>query len=489
MEPQLLMDKQDRISFEVLLELKAASNEPVNMGSVLEALDLTPYLLKTAISNVNSDIAETFDTHDVGILTIENTLLQGQNISNLVIQRLKLLYISRSSLLPAFEYHMFFDKLLTPGQYAGKTWVSRAAFYRNVKNVKSILKKEFKVSNKSLINNEFQCRLNLFQLYYDIYSGFNTPFSNLDDLVQDIINVCKPYFDRPLRLSEQFKFSIFLRIWILRHRNQGFNTDLTVRIETENKCYNELFHDLKKVMGTKFNLDQYEMSYLYGFLLAKQFITRDDAYEISENFPLASSLTTNFLKYFKASSVTDEPIDETTESALEKDLLNVNLQLTSFYIEPMTFIRKNSMKFFKKSYPSFDIVVNRFFNELKKQDNMQNLDEKNWTNLYYGYIFALINNIPAEVLSERVYVAVDFSQGDLYTNYVINSLQAFHHANIVIEDEVSRSTDIFISDIYSPQVSQPQLTWEDPPTPLDWEDLGSLIEELRAKKAFELFRA
>lgn len=59
-------------------------------------------------------------------------------------------------------------------------------------------------------------------------------------------------------------------------------------------------------------------------------------------------------------------------------------------------------------------------------------------------MFALINNIPAGLLKERVYVAVDFSQGDLYTEYVIKSLDAFHHANIIIETNISKDTDIFV---------------------------------------------
>lgn len=53
---------------------------------------------------------------------------------------------------------------------------------------------------------------------------------------------------------------------------------------------------------------------------------------------------------------------------LRVDLLNVNLQLTSFYIEPTTFVRENSVKFFKKSYPSFDIVINRFLKTFEKNE-------------------------------------------------------------------------------------------------------------------------
>ena len=119
-------------------------------------------------------------------------------------------------------------------------------------------------------------------------------------------------------------------------------------------------------------------------------------------------------------------LDENTEESLRHDLINVNLQLTSFYIEPSTFVRENSIKFFGKTYPSFDILIHRFLQSIQTEHEIT-LDAPKWVNLYYGYMFALINNIPARLLKERVYVAVDFSQGDLYTEYVINLYDAFHH--------------------------------------------------------------
>lgn len=200
---------------------------------------------------------------------------------------------------------------------------------------------------------------------------------------------------------------------------------------------------------------------------------------------MATRLTDSLIQWIKDYPITLS-INPNIEETLRHDLINVNLQLTSFYIEPTTFVRENSIKFFGKTYPSFDILIHRFLQNIQKEYSLA-LDAPKWINLYYGYMFALINNIPAGLLKERVYVAVDFSQGDLYPEYVIKSLDAFHHANIIIETNISKDTDIFVSDIYSQSVKQPQLTWEDPPTPEDWTNLGDLIEKVRAKKAFALF--
>lgn len=53
---------------------------------------------------------------------------------------------------------------------------------------------------------------------------------------------------------------------------------------------------------------------------------------------------------------------------------------------------------------------------------------------------------------------------------------------------MSANTDIYISDVFAQKLHLPQLTWEDTPTPSDWEDLGAMIERIRASKASALFK-
>lgn len=488
MDPKLLMDKRDQLSFEILSELNKSSNQPVDVNEIAANLGLSAYKLNSSLEYINNDLVELADTQNAHVIVISKGIWQSENLSNLIVQKIKLAYFNRSQLFPAFEHLMFYDEVLTPNQFLNQSYLSRAALYRNIKSAKSIIKKHLNLKEfGSAANLEFRYRLVLFQLYYNVYSGLEVPFPKLNDLINDLISDCEPYFDRPLRLSQEFKLSVFLRIWIMRHRNQKINTDSVVVIDKEDAKYPELFQKIKKTLGRKFALDHAEMGYLYGFLLAKQYIKQSNDHEINTNFPLASKLSDHFIDFIEKHHIIDAPMGPNLKDGLRADLLNVNLQLTSFYIEPTTFVRENSVKFFKKSYPSFDIVINRFLKTFEKNEGFT-LDRSNQINLYYGYVFALINNIPAHSLTERVYIAVDFSQGDLYTDYVISSLDAFHHANIIIEEKVSANTDIYISDVFAQKLHLPQLTWEDPPTPSDWEDLGAMIESIRASKASALFK-
>lgn len=101
-------------------------------------------------------------------------------------------------------------------------------------------------------------------------------------------------------------------------------------------------------------------------------------------------------------------------------------------------------------------------------------------------MFAFINHIPTESLRDQVHICVDFSQGTLYTQYVISTLATFNNAHIVIEQKLSQDTDIYLSDIYSQTVNQPQIIWQNPPTPTDWSVLGDIIVKTKKEKSSNL---
>ena len=81
---------------------------------------------------------------------------------------------------------------------------------------------------------------------------------------------------------------------------------------------------------------------------------------------------------------------------------------------------------------------------------------------------------------------MDFSQGNLYTNYVIQSLApSTTHTSLLIR--LTADTDIYISDFHSKKVSQTQVIWQDPPTPVDWSNLADLILDAKRQKLPSLF--
>lgn len=168
MDPKLLMDKRDQLSFEILSELNKSSNQPVDVNEIAANLGLSAYKLNSSLEYINNDLVELADTQNAHVIVISKGIWQSENLSNLIVQKIKLAYFNRSQLFPAFEYLMFYDEVLTPNQFLNQSYLSRAALYRNIKSAKSIIKKHLNLKEfGSAANLEFRYRLVLFQLYYN----------------------------------------------------------------------------------------------------------------------------------------------------------------------------------------------------------------------------------------------------------------------------------------------------------------------------------
>ena len=222
-----------------------------------------------------------------------------------------------------------------------------------------------------------------------------------------------------------------------------------------------------------------ELNYLYTFLMVQNYLPVDATVFNPQIMPVAAKLTDQFMSNVVAHHILVDP-QQLSQLPLRDKIFNIHIQFTTFYIEPTTFVDASQVSFFQESYPLFDEIVSSFILGLKQQTLIQ-FSTKDATNLYFSYMFALINAIPNELLVDKVYICVDFSQGDLYTDYIISTLQAFNNAHIVIEENVSEHTDIYLSDFYSRFITQTQIIWQDPPTPTDWAQLADTI--VATKKA------
>ena len=58
MDPILLMDKKDQLSFEILSLINRAADAPVNMDHVADKLEVSSYKLNAALSTINTDLRE-----------------------------------------------------------------------------------------------------------------------------------------------------------------------------------------------------------------------------------------------------------------------------------------------------------------------------------------------------------------------------------------------------------------------------------------------
>lgn len=146
-------------------------------------------------------------------------------------------------------WNIYCNDLVTPKKYIPKAFSSRAVFYRQLTLVKQLLTDEFNnLTIQTGKDREFQIRLEIIELYEQIYKGLKEPFPELDPLISGIFDSLTPFFKHQLQHGEKFKLSIFLRIWILRHNNHKY-----VRFSAPHplnvKRYDKIYHVLKQTLG------------------------------------------------------------------------------------------------------------------------------------------------------------------------------------------------------------------------------------------------
>ncbi|WP_054666446.1 hypothetical protein [Lacticaseibacillus camelliae] len=137
--------------------------------------------------------------------------------------------------------------------------------------------------------------------------------------------------------------------------------------------------------------------------------------------------------------------------------------------------------FFANLYPGFDELILTFISQLAKRADPV-LNRTMAVNLYFSYMFTLINYLPTEALRDKVYVCVDFAQGPIYTDYISRTLSSFDNAFIVVEHRLSKHTDVYLSDFSDPTLAIPQVTWANPPSPADWGELADLTVRVKQAK-------
>lgn len=246
-----------------------------------------------------------------------------------------------------------------------------------------------------------------------------------------------------------------------------------------------MFEQLKTKLASQLILPEDEFNYLYSFLIAQNYLGLDRLRQLSENIPAVAELGTQFTDELKQTNVLlDTKLINSRE--LTESLLQIHFQFATFYIEPTTFISPDQVQFFADLYPAFDAAISHSITKLQRREDLH-LTQKMAVNLYFSYMFALINAVPTQFMRDQVHICVDFSQGTLYTKYVIQSLDAFNHAHIIIDPHITDETDIYISDFHSRKVTIEQVIWQDPPTPVDWSALADLILTTKRNKLPQLF--
>lgn len=448
-------------------------------------MSLTRYRLDKLFDDLNHDLITVSTDVPCYIDEQVSGVWHANNISTIILQKLQLQYLFRSHVYAALEYRFFYNNLTKKSDFSKAHHLSRTAFYSKLSTVDKLLTKiGFFVPGTTLNDDEFTVRLHLFQLYYTLFNGIAEPFTELDEPVVAIITAYQHHFQHQLAPTQKVKLRIFLKIWLKRLQNKCYLSSDHFAAQAANVRGQSFLTEVKQLLAPAIVLSDSELHDLYFFLLSQEMVQLDSEQELIRLFPTANLLTDHVLERLHKQKIIENQ-NQLDWRGLRHSLLGIHIQYTSFYIEPTTFTDEKKVKFFQDLYPAFDFVIHDFLQYLNEKQLLP-LSTASRVNLYFSYMFSLINAIPPELVVDRVHIFVDFSQGCLYTDYVKKSLDAFNHANLVLETALSDHIDLYISDFFSKEVTAPQIIWQDPPTPTDWSLLADMILNLKQRKLNQL---
>ena len=78
-----------------------------------------------------------------------------------------------------------------------------------------------------------------------------------------------------------------------------------------------------------------------------------------------------------------------------------------------------------------------------------------------------------------VHIVIDFSEGNLFNDYIASGIQSITGLNIKIDQHLSSLTDIYLTDTFNPSYTKQQIIWPAMPQKSDWQQLKAYIMDLQ----------
>ena len=149
--------------------------------------------------------------------------------------------------------------------------------------------------------------------------------------VAGLLKLIAAFIGTPLRPSQTTKLSVFVKLWLLRVRNQGQLTHDLLPHHAIDAEADAFITQVQRYMQPLEALSWRECNYLYTFLVAQGFVSFGPHEHLATAFPQASALTHQFLTALTARTklVEQALLDE---SKLIAELDQIHLQYTRFFV-------------------------------------------------------------------------------------------------------------------------------------------------------------
>ncbi|MBP2098478.1 helix-turn-helix domain-containing protein [Enterococcus rivorum] len=477
------IDTSDRDKLKIVSMFEEQGTEEISFEHLMMTFGFSRFKLNNYIKQLNEDL-EKYGA-SLQIIYLPCTEVKVTGFTNEILRKLRLVYLKKSTLFAMFS-ELIVSKLSIK-EFGKSRFFSRSKTYIIKKELEKILASVgLGISNKELSGSEEKIRKFAFEVYYYFFNGLEFPFSESvrkeTSLVSRILMSEVKIESVPTRMT---KLELFMSISILRiknrHKVEESSVDLT-------KLRKDIFGEklsFYKSVEENYLLSAQELHQEIDFLLVF-LITEDvllpDFFSLGIMNSQIQSLTSEMEKIL----ITELPFSkELAEYEEESILLNVKVALFKLHFKIIYFsttyftsTSEQQLSFFMETYPRFHHLVEKFLDFLFSDKQLLHLHSKK-VSLYYDYMLALISSVPMKYLKNKIYICVDFSKGEMYTNYIVNNLEFFGNLNIEVQRKLTNNTDIYLSDYFYSKALCRQVIWKNIPNGNDWRFLGEIVADVR----------
>lgn len=466
-----------------LLELVADHGDYyLTVNRAMKLLGLSKFKLSQYVETVNADLA--MMSPESYLRINGDGIFESGHISESIVRKIRLDYLQQSNLFKMFEF-----SLLNPGKnettdFCDALFIGKTKFYELRKEMVEVADHfNLQFKKNQLIGPEMQIRQFVFEIYYSYFNGIEKPLALFQETVDQMLVTMRDQFQINLLPTTITKLETYLKVQSLRLRGKNALTAplLAPDFKTQQP---QLWQPVLSMLTTNYQLLriplEVEAEGLLTFLFTESYVPLEIDYLTPDLKNGVSQKTGQFVNKVEHILMKDEAHSEQAQNILANlahDLDQIHAKHLTFYTEPTTFIDEQQLTYFAEANPLFHQIILTF---TTKQET--DLDWRKQASLYYDYMFACIEDIPLEILKDRVYICVDFSQGRLYNQYMKKTVNYFNNLNIEVQTTVDERTDLYLSDFYSSTLTCEQLIWKNPPTILNWQQFGDLVVAIKKVK-------
>lgn len=476
------LEVDDRTKLTMMEILNERRGEYTSVDLMVEILGISKFKVSKYVQEIVEDLNELdieidgsqFSKGDLSAFTLPTEM----------IRRARVKYIQESKIFLLFNDMLYGSVSL--GQFAQKNYVSRSKTYEVRNNLTKLLE-DFSITIQDgvFIGEEEQLRKIAFEVYYYYFNGMKIPFPEpVLELKEKLKERLATIIDFDLTLTKKIKIDLFLSILSIRLRRENYLGNRPLVLLEDDELENEAFNQLLTSVLGEDRKDEAvsELDFILLFLVCEECISFQNKFPFnkpnSEIRKVSNILVSEFIsKMDFREGIAPEKI-ERLKKRLKRSLTMLHFKRYYSFYSALTFNVDQQISFFEESYPQFHKMVILFLNnkDLRKLLKLNDLDE---ISLYYDYMLALISLVPFSYLNETIYICVDFSRGDDYTEYISENIQAFRHLNIVIQQKINSQTQLFVSDFIVENKRIEQIIWKNPPSDDDWAVLGDTIVSVK----------